>query len=654
MFRWYRDAAKCYVYLSDVSARKRGNNNQSGHIWESALRKSRWFTRGWTLQELLAPKSVEFFSRDGKRLGDKKSLEGQIHKVTDVPITALRGAPLSDFSIDERLRWARNRETERKEDQAYCLLGIFNVFIPPIYGEGENAFIRLRGEINKSTRSKLDLDKVPYAKGAMFNAYDPDHTTCHAATRVDLLGQIQDWAQQSHSKSIFWLNGMAGTGKSTISWTIAEWLTGQGREGIIELGASFFFKRGEGDRASASRFFPTIVRQLVSKVPGMDSLLADVITSDPSIFDKALGEQFDKLIYQPLQKVKATTSNSRILVVVVDALDECEKERDIKTIIDLWSRLPEITTVCLRLFLTSRPDLPIQLGFRNISAAAHRDMILQDEVPQTTIQHDIFVFLKDKFENVRKQYRLDPLLGKALGQDWPGDKILHALVKMAVPLFIVAATICRFVDDAHWNPQERLELILRFPGIGEMEKMEQTYLPVLTQLPATLTNSRDTDRLYQEFRVIVGSIVTLAEPLSIMSLGTLLKLLPGAIALRLRPLHSVLRVASDIETPIRTLHLSFGEFLLSDKLRDTPFGIDGPATHRLLLTKCLELLSGPDGLRENMCNLEYPGQPRREVDLTTIDSRLSPAVQYACRYWVHHIRYSTVLIHDEDEVHAFL
>ena len=168
------------------------------------------------------------------------------------------------------------------------------------------------------------------------------------------------------------------------------------------LGASFFFKRGEGDRGSASRFFSTIVRDLVLKIPGLDSLIAEVIASDPSIFDKVLGGPFDKLIYRPLQKVKVTASGSPTLIVVVDALDECAKERDIKTIIDLWSRLPNITTVRLRLFLTSRPDLPIQLGFKNMSTAAHRDMILQDEVPQATIQHDILVFLKDRFEKIRK------------------------------------------------------------------------------------------------------------------------------------------------------------------------------------------------------------------------------------------------------------
>ena len=104
MYRWYRDAARCYVYLVDVSALKRKAGNTSlEHTWESAFRDSKWFTRGWTLQELLAPRAVEFFSQQGKRLGDKKILGRQIREVTGIPISALEGAPLSQFSIEERL-----------------------------------------------------------------------------------------------------------------------------------------------------------------------------------------------------------------------------------------------------------------------------------------------------------------------------------------------------------------------------------------------------------------------------------------------------------------------------------------------------------------------------------------------------------------------
>jgi hypothetical protein len=121
-----------------------------------------------------------------------RSLEEQIHEVTEVPIAALCGGSSNNFSIDERLRRAEKRETKRKGDKAYCLLGSFNVFIPPIYGARENALIRLKDEIKISPKGKFDLDKVPYANRAMFNSWNPDHTVCHTASRVDLLRQIQD------------------------------------------------------------------------------------------------------------------------------------------------------------------------------------------------------------------------------------------------------------------------------------------------------------------------------------------------------------------------------------------------------------------------------------------------------------------------------
>ena len=139
----------------------------------------------------------------------------------------------------------------------------------------------------------------------MFDSKDQNHTTCHPRTWVNLLRQINDWIQLPNSKSIFWLNGSAGTGKSTVSWTIAKWLTSESDHRGVDLGASFFFRRGEGDRGSASLSFPTIVRQLILKIRGLDGIIADVVISDSIILDKALGEQFDKLLYQPLCRISS-------------------------------------------------------------------------------------------------------------------------------------------------------------------------------------------------------------------------------------------------------------------------------------------------------------------------------------------------------------
>ena len=156
MFRWYGRSAKCYVYLSDVSTRKRKERCQtSQNTWEPAFRESKWFTRGWTLQELLAPASVEFFSEEHSRLGDKQSLEQQIHEITGIPISAIHGHALTEFTVDERMSWAAKRKTKREEDKSYSLLGIFGTHMPLIYGEGmNNARRRLLREIHEALNSK--------------------------------------------------------------------------------------------------------------------------------------------------------------------------------------------------------------------------------------------------------------------------------------------------------------------------------------------------------------------------------------------------------------------------------------------------------------------------------------------------------------------
>jgi hypothetical protein len=237
MFRWYRDAVKCYVYLSDVSARIRDYNGQTEGTWEAGFRTSRWFTRGWTLQELIAPASVEFFSREGKHLGDKISLARQIHVITQIPIAALSGTPLTRFSVDERKRWAAKRETKKKEDKAYCLLGIFNVFIPVMYGEGDHALTRLEEEIEKRSGQKNAAIVMPETGSTSIDsAALPTHAhwmvTRHAnplfTGRKDVLQELDGIVRDATKKSPnqtqcrIVLSGMGGQGKSEICLQLAH------------------------------------------------------------------------------------------------------------------------------------------------------------------------------------------------------------------------------------------------------------------------------------------------------------------------------------------------------------------------------------------------------------------------------------------------
>jgi hypothetical protein len=153
MFRWYKEAVKCYVYLSDVT-----DNDD--------FLTSRWFTRGWTLQELVAPRLVEFYTSKGKKIGDKSSHMLQIESLTKIPQEILQGRSLSGLSVEERLSWVKTRKTKREEDLAYSLLGIFDVHMPLLYGEGrKKAFLRLEDEIFRTTSggARFNNFRSPFA-----------------------------------------------------------------------------------------------------------------------------------------------------------------------------------------------------------------------------------------------------------------------------------------------------------------------------------------------------------------------------------------------------------------------------------------------------------------------------------------------------------
>ncbi|KAF5350767.1 hypothetical protein D9758_010383 [Tetrapyrgos nigripes] len=142
MYQYYEDAVVCYVYLFDVSGKCHPRNHKSN------FKRSKWFKRGWTLQELLASKYITFFDKDWTKIGTRWSLRDVISVITTIPIDVLEGRPIDKYSVAQKMSWAAFRETTRPEDKAYCLMGIFGVSMPPIYGEGgEKAFMRLQQEI---------------------------------------------------------------------------------------------------------------------------------------------------------------------------------------------------------------------------------------------------------------------------------------------------------------------------------------------------------------------------------------------------------------------------------------------------------------------------------------------------------------------------
>ncbi|KAF2194571.1 vegetative incompatibility protein HET-E-1, partial [Zopfia rhizophila CBS 207.26] len=488
---------------------------------------------------------------------------------------------------------------------------------------------------------KIDLAKIPVAKGASYDAHVDEHNArCLANTRVELQRQIMEWIEDRNGKPIFWLNGMAGTGKSTIARTVAQSFSDNG-----QLGASFFFKKGEGERGNATRFFTTIANDLTIHVPGIIPGIRKAIDADPRIAEKFLKEQFEKLILQPLSEADQHGLVASELVIVIDALDECERDGDVRAILQLLTQAKNINPVSLRILVTSRPELPIRLGFKCMSDGTYQDVILH-EVRKETIEHDITLFLEHELGEIRMQ--------KSLSSDWPTKDQIQRLVQMAIPLFIFAATVCRYIGSKGSDPEEYLNKVLEYQK-STFSQLDQTYLPILNQ-SLDDQEGEDKETWLRRFQELVGSIVVLESSLSITSLAHLLEIPQKKIRYMLDSLHSVLSIPVNEHVPVRLLHLSFREFLIDPQKRgESPFWVDETKTHKTLASKCLQrLMTSPKGLRQNMCNLPMPGVLKSEIDKRTIAGCLPHEIRYACRYWAHHLEQSKSRIHDGDQAHLFL
>ncbi|EXK24214.1 hypothetical protein FOMG_19048 [Fusarium oxysporum f. sp. melonis 26406] len=491
----------------------------------------------------------------------------------------------------------------------------------------------------------INLNHLPNAEGASFDSHTEEHNpTCLANTRVELLRDIDHWIDDTSSKTIFWLNGMAGTGKSTIARTIA-----QRRHKRGDLGASFFFKRGETDRGSLAKFVPTVARRLAWNMPEVATLIKNAVEADSAIADKTVREQFEKLVREPLSKATATSLSRPSIVIVVDALDECESDADIKLLLKLFSTL-RFACFHVRVLVTSRPELPVRLGFSSIEGT-HQDLILH-EIPQSIIEHDIAVFLRHEFNSIRENFN-NLKEDWRLPVDWPAEADLIKLTITAVPLFIYAATICRFVNDSYLgNPDKLLQSVLHDASNGHASKLDMTYSPVLKQQVVNRSGRERCD-IIESFRLIVGTIVTLASPLSMRALALLLDVHIDEVTTRLRVLHSVLEVPETLDSPVRLLHLSFRDYLVVPENKETvEFSVDEKLTHRRLEKHCLRVMRG--ALRENMCGLSFPGARRSTVDSSQLEEHIPPQVQYACMHWVHHLVEGGPRLNDSGDVHDFL
>src|SRR5277367_1832640 len=535
-----------------------------------------------------------------------------------------------------------------RELQVRHLLGLFTTLL--------NCFQQPKQNMNFAEQQQ-SLAKLPHAAQAAFNSTDNQHDPlCLQDTRVDVLNQIGVWADGSDERCIFWLNGMAGTGKSTIARTIAREYYNQKC-----LGASFFFSRGTDDRSYAGKFFTTIARQLAQISPALKELISTAVAERNDIADQSLRDQWKCLILQPLSMWTVPSSHPP-LILVIDALDECDGDKDVQVILELVGEAKSLKSVQLRIFLTSRPETPIRLGFRNMPGILHRDLALH-QISSTIVDNDISIFFQHKLKEIRNA-------SDDLPTDWPGKETIGILVLKAHGLFIYAATVCRFIEQGgeQWPPDDLLRLLLSNESTDNSTQrdgdnmiitdesptkdLDKMYSQILEHSYKGVKSLKDRQQVVSLFRQVVGTIVVLSNPLSAISIARLFDVDCKRIQMRLRHLHSVLEVPDNQSHPLRLPHPSFRDFLLDGKRCSDQFWVDEKKTHEALAGACIRLMS--DKLRRDIYGLHLPGALVEEAESDRIGQCLPPELQYACRYWVRHLQGSQVLILDNGPVHAFL
>ncbi|WZH50304.1 LOW QUALITY PROTEIN: Vegetative incompatibility protein HET-E-1 [Fusarium acuminatum] len=495
--------------------------------------------------------------------------------------------------------------------------------------------------ILQNVDDRTTLNQLPIAHGASFDSKTEEHNpTCLPNTRQELLDDIDHWIDDPNSETVYWLNGMAGTGKSTIARTVAHSRSKRG-----DLGASFFFKRGEMDRGNLNKVMSTLAHQLALSIPGVAFFIKKALDNNPAVVGKSAKEQFEKLIQEPLCEAAAIATTPSSIVMVIDALDECDQETDIRLLINIFSKV-QIIRPHLRIFLTSRPELPIRLGFSEVRGL-YQGVVLHD-IPAQIVEHDIIVFLNNEFKKIRHDFNMTVGDERKLPSDWPGRPTVQSLAKMAVPLFIFAATVCRFIGDRRRSPQRRLQTVLGHGERSHGSQLDQTYAPILRSQITSLPKE-EREEIIRDFRVIVGSIVTLASPLSVIALSCLIDVPLEVVDERLDALHSVLSIPLERTIPVRLLHLSFRDYLIAE---ESEFQVDERYTHQSLAKHCLRIMC--DALRKNICGLSFPGMRRSAVDLGQLEKSMPSQLQYACMHWAYHQMEHNPNLDDDNEVYDFL
>ena len=466
------------------------------------------------------------------------------------------------------------------------------------------------------------LNSCRRAEGAGFR--HGDRQGCLKGTRKSVLDDIESWSRDSNVSPVYWLNGLAGTGKSTIAQTIAERIFADGR-----LGASFFCSRDFKDRRNLHYIFTTIAFQLAHKYPEFRSILVPLLQSNPDIGHESLFNQMRMLIVEPLRSSDIST------VIIIDALDECVDEDPQSAILSVMGRLVEgIPNV--KFLITGRPEPRIQSGFRLALLRPLTDVFLLHEVEPSVVNMDIRLFLEHGLSELAKRR------GTEQGV-WPTDEHLDLLCERAAGLFVYAVTTLKFLDHAFARPSKQFDIIARAPGNtiheGKAKLHPSTTLDSLYL--SSFQGAFQVDEMDAEddekVRLVVGTVVLAVNPLPPSAIATLVDLEEQEVVDLLRLIQSLLKLSEDPNSPVLPFHKSFPDFITDpSRCPNERFYISSRTGHFKLALSCLKLMSG--SLEQNLLALPNYALNLEVEDLQTrVESHISVALKYACKSWHNHL-----------------
>ena len=458
------------------------------------------------------------------------------------------------------------------------------------------------------------------AKGADFR--HDDRQGCLRGTRKTVLDTIESWSKDPNVSPVYWLNGLAGTGKSTIAQTIAERLFADRR-----LGASFFCSRDFEERRSLRLIFPTLAFQLAHTYPEYRSTLVPFLRSNPDIGHESLLNQMRTLIVEPLSSLRTST------VVIIDALDECADEEPQSAILSVMGRLvgriPDV-----KFLITGRPEPRIQSGFRLSLLRPLTDVFVLHEVEPSLVNTDIRLFLEHGLSELAKRRGIER-------DNWPTGAQLDLLCKRAAGLFVYAVATLKFLDHRFSPPSKQLDIIMKAPTITAHEgkaklrphtTLDSLYLSAFRGAFDGM-EAEDDERV----RSVIGVVVLAINPLPPSAISTLVDLGKQEVMDLLLLIHSLLKLSEDPDSPVIPFHKSFPDFII-DPLRclDERFYISPGTGHLTIALSCLKMMN--DRLQQNLLALPDYALNMEVEDLEErVGKHISISLQYACKSWHVHL-----------------